>query len=305
MKDKKFVLVLTGFTVGVLLVTAILMLIRESNMQCRITSASYHRSSFLAGSLPIPQVVHQSWYTKDLSPFLTKIRVANQELNPGVHFVLYDDRDAHSLIRSHFEPSVYEAYVTLNPKLGALRADFFRYCVLYLRGGVYMDIKIQCKTKLFGRLVLPDDLGVLDEPRLWTGSRSVLAYHTHEQWAMAFVPRHPYMLRMITRLVERISARVTPVRLAPCCYTGAITVMKDRVMRLTGPDALAQAIRDITLDAGIQHRSVRLGDYLRYKEIISEYRDGRLHYSLFDEATPLYVEARLPSEGEVTGAATS
>lgn len=300
MKDKKFVLLLTGFILGVLLLTAILMLIRESNMQCRISSASYHRSSLLAERLPIPQVVHQSWYTKDLSPMLTKIRVANQELNPGVRFLLYDDRDADSLIRNHFAPSVYEAYVTLNPKLGALRADFFRYCVLYLRGGVYMDIKIQCRTKLFGCLVLPDDLGVLDEPRLWSGTRSVLAYHTYEQWAMAFVPRHPYMLRMITRLVERISARVTPLRLSPCCYTGDTTVMKDRVMRLTGPDALSQAIRDVALDAGVLHRSVRLGDYLRYRAIINEYRDGRIHYSLADETTPLYVESRLPCAGEVT-----
>ena len=50
----------------------------------------------------------------------------------------YDDDDCIQLISQNFHPNVLKAYNMLKPT--AYKADLFRYCCLYLYGGVYSDI---------------------------------------------------------------------------------------------------------------------------------------------------------------------
>ena len=51
---------------------------------------------------------------------------------------LFDDSSARELLAAHFTDTVLEKYDALK---GAHRADLWRYCVLYLNGGIYLDIK--------------------------------------------------------------------------------------------------------------------------------------------------------------------
>ena len=64
---------------------------------------------------------------------------AVKEHNPEFTYHLYDDADCLDFITTYFDKSVVDAYNTLLP--GAYKADLWRYCVLYIRGGVYLDIK--------------------------------------------------------------------------------------------------------------------------------------------------------------------
>lgn len=52
---------------------------------------------------------------------------------------LFDDREAFDSMSKHF-PLCLTTYVNL--KLGAHRADLWRYCMLFKYGGLYMDIKV-------------------------------------------------------------------------------------------------------------------------------------------------------------------
>jgi mannosyltransferase OCH1-like enzyme len=55
---------------------------------------------------------------------------------------LYDDVDCIEFIKNNFEPDVLYAYESLVPS--AYKSDLWRYCVLYINGGIYMDIKYRC-----------------------------------------------------------------------------------------------------------------------------------------------------------------
>lgn len=55
------------------------------------------------------------------------------------HF-LFDDESATEFISSNFNGEVLTAYQTCN--IPAMRADYFRYCFLYLNGGIYVDADV-------------------------------------------------------------------------------------------------------------------------------------------------------------------
>jgi len=66
--------------------------------------------------------------------------------NPDWGYHLFDDDDIRLFIQAHFSSDVVSAYDQLVP--GAYRADLWRYCVLYIHGGVYADAKLICHQSL-------------------------------------------------------------------------------------------------------------------------------------------------------------
>ncbi len=83
-----------------------------------------------------------TWHTKDLPPKM-KQHVDNLiSQNPELKFHIFDDEDCRQFIKSHFEPDVLTAYDSLIPQ--SYKSDLWRYCVLYVNGGMYLDIKMAC-----------------------------------------------------------------------------------------------------------------------------------------------------------------
>jgi hypothetical protein len=58
--------------------------------------------------------------------------------NPEFQHFLYDDNMCREFIRDNFPEDVLRAYDLLIP--GAYKADLWRYCILYKKGGIYLDI---------------------------------------------------------------------------------------------------------------------------------------------------------------------
>jgi mannosyltransferase OCH1-like enzyme len=90
----------------------------------------------------IPLNIFQTWHTKDLPPDMAKCVQKLKDDNPEFEHYLFDDEDCREFIKQHFKKDVLDAFDTLIP--GAYKADLWRLCVLYIRGGIYMDIKLQC-----------------------------------------------------------------------------------------------------------------------------------------------------------------
>ena len=87
----------------------------------------------------IPLNIFQTWHTKELTPSMFYSVSTIKILNPRFNYQLFDDNDCREFIQQHFDPSVLDAYDTLIP--GAYKADLWRYCILYKKGGIYLDIK--------------------------------------------------------------------------------------------------------------------------------------------------------------------
>jgi mannosyltransferase OCH1-like enzyme len=90
----------------------------------------------------IPLHLYTCWHTKDLPPLMQENYTFLVESNPKITFHLYDEEDCREFIKNNFEQDVLDAYNSLIPC--SYKSDLWRYCVLYINGGIYMDIKYRC-----------------------------------------------------------------------------------------------------------------------------------------------------------------
>ena len=90
----------------------------------------------------IPLDIYQTWSTKDLPAKMRERVELIKAQNPRFTHHLYDDNDCREFIQTHFKQDVLDAYDRLIP--GAYKADLWRLCVLFINGGIYMDIKFCC-----------------------------------------------------------------------------------------------------------------------------------------------------------------
>ena len=90
----------------------------------------------------IPLHLYTCWHGKDLPPLMKENFDFLVDSNPKISFHLYDENDCREFIRTHFKPDVVDAYDRLIPC--SYKSDLWRYCVLFINGGMYMDIKFKC-----------------------------------------------------------------------------------------------------------------------------------------------------------------
>ena len=58
--------------------------------------------------------------------------------NPDFEIEYYSDKGSREFVKNNFSKRVLDTYDKLIP--GAYKADLFRYCILYKRGGIYSDL---------------------------------------------------------------------------------------------------------------------------------------------------------------------
>lgn len=90
----------------------------------------------------IPLHIYQTWYTLDLPDKMRKNVEELKRDNPEFQHHLYDDEMCRDFIKNNFNEEVLWAFDKLKP--GAYKADLWRYCILYINGGIYLDIKFKC-----------------------------------------------------------------------------------------------------------------------------------------------------------------
>lgn len=91
---------------------------------------------FFKNSL-IPKKIYQTYKSKSIVP--QKVFENIKKYAPEYDYEFFNDKDCVTFIEKHFPPNVLTAYNKLEHT--AHKADLFRYCILYINGGVYLDIK--------------------------------------------------------------------------------------------------------------------------------------------------------------------
>jgi mannosyltransferase OCH1-like enzyme len=110
----------------------------------------------------VPLHIYQTWHTKKLPKKMQDCVDRLVQDNPEFEHHLYDDDDCREFIRTQFDKKTLNAFDQLIP--GAYKADLWRYCILYKKGGIYLDIKFQCEPG-FKLIELVDrEHFVLDRP---------------------------------------------------------------------------------------------------------------------------------------------
>ena len=114
--------------------------------------------------------------------------------NPRHAYTFFDDNMCMKFMEKHMEPEVVQAYRRLAP--GAARADLWRYCALYVHGGVYIDADCVCLVPLEQWLPREKCVAVVDH----TFGPTVRLF----QAFLACAPQHPLMRRAIDCVVQNV-----------------------------------------------------------------------------------------------------
>jgi mannosyltransferase OCH1-like enzyme len=192
-------------------------------------------------------------------------------------------------IKKNYDEETLELYLSINPKYGSSRADFFRYLLMYKVGGVYLDIK-SSTFKPLRETILPTDEYLLTH---WVGRdwSDILKYHYGEfqNWHIICKPNHPFLKKTIEVVKQNIRD-----------YKGGTG--KISVLHLTGPIAYSKAIlsildehRKYTFDSPVRELKVEDEIGLVYKNI-KNYHHRELYGSNVVDDEPIILKKIKPTD---------
>lgn len=89
----------------------------------------------------IPLKLFMYWHSKDLPERIRQNVEFIKKVNPEFEVIVYDDEMTKEFLKYNFHNEVLNAYNKLIPI--SFKSDLFRFCILYIYGGIYLDIKFQ------------------------------------------------------------------------------------------------------------------------------------------------------------------
>ena len=102
-------------------------------------TALYNNKKYDKSVPKIPLIMHRTGpFAKNKIPREIQKAIDTSCRNLGAECLYYNDDDCLRLIQDNFHPDTLKAYQMLIPT--AYKADLFRYCVLYVYGGIYCDV---------------------------------------------------------------------------------------------------------------------------------------------------------------------
>ena len=188
----------------------------------------------------IPLICYQTWTNEFLGRThhseVTKFR----EINKDLSWKLFIDSEMTEYMKENWgHHPIYEIYD--KAIFGPMKADIFRYCILFDRGGYYFDISKGCNIPITS----------LHEP----SATALISYEKNEclippgsefslvsteptkvvlQWGFGFVAQHGILGRAIQLIVENHGN-----------YSGRIfSSPKDAILAFTGPGLFTRAVRE-------------------------------------------------------------
>lgn len=190
----------------------------------------------------IPRLLSQTWKSTSLPTGAARLRDTWIERNPDIECRLFDDEASRAVV-AEVVPDHIEAYDALPHPV--MRADIFRYAVIYRDGGLYADVDMECLkpvSPLFARV------GCLlaVEAHLTARRAGELGYPASFQIAncvFAAVPRHAFFMAAIRRAFGLAQA--------------APNAGRDMVEDMTGPRMLSRLFFEFAESEGAQSEDGR------------------------------------------------
>lgn len=139
----------------------------------------------------IPLNLYTCWHTKDLPPLMQQNYVELVINNPEFKHFLYDENDCREFIKDNFDEKVLNAYNSLIPC--SYKSDLWRFCVLYINGGIYLDIKYKCVNGFKLIALTEKEYFVRDRPENCVYTALIVT-----------MPKNQIMLDCINKIVENV-----------------------------------------------------------------------------------------------------
>jgi hypothetical protein len=241
----------------------------------------------------VPLNIFQFW-DLDMPPIMKRVTDTLRAQNPEFTYHLFDEHMAEAFIEENFHARVVEAYRRLIPL--AYKCDLFRYCVLYVRGGIYLDVGYECVNG-FRLIHLLDGSFVLDMKHNVFKGEHIGVWNG----CMVSQPKSLLLKRCIERVVDQVEKRTLGhSRLYPT-GPGLLGMIYEQVQPDT-PFNMCFTMPDGQMQLVMKNNTIVLQ---RYKDYRSEQTSrGSTHYHilwaqrrvyksdtyLIDVSTPFLIE---------------
>ena len=170
--------------------------------------------------------------------------------NPDFRYEVLTDQNDLAYVETHFGPTGLNrpdiVYIYRELTVRIVKADFLRYLIMYVEGGIYTDIDVEALRPV--SRFLPDRynerdidmvIGVeIDQPEFRDHPILGKKCESFCQWTFMCKPRLPVMLR----LVEDIMQWLKEVAMAQKVAISQIQLDFDEVISGTGPSAFTKAV---------------------------------------------------------------
>lgn len=158
----------------------------------------------LKKNLFIPKKIIQTWETKSFTKEFQQIINSWKIYNPDYDYVIFDKDEREEFIKKYFDKDILEAYKNIIP--GAYKSDLFRYCYLYVNGGIYADIDSLCLGSL-DKLMLPNiNLVVAIDLNL----NDMDGKHNVFNGFICARPKNTIFLKCISTIVNHVKNNIIP-----------------------------------------------------------------------------------------------
>jgi hypothetical protein len=154
--------------------------------------------------IKIPRNIFQTWERKNVSSDFKTLIETWINNNPNYAYFLYDESERKEFIKKYFDKTIYNAYCRILP--GAFKADLWRYCILYIYGGIFVDIDTICINSIDS--FLNEDIEFMTLVDL--NNSPYLGTYNLANGFIASVAKHPILLDCIHRTVYNVENNIIP-----------------------------------------------------------------------------------------------
>lgn len=87
--------------------------------------------------MKIPKIIHQSWKTESVPEVWLPYQTAVKKFHPDWEYILWTDESSEAYVAKEY-PDFLPIYQGFSRNI--MRADVFRYLIMYKMGGMYLDL---------------------------------------------------------------------------------------------------------------------------------------------------------------------
>lgn len=194
-------------------------------------------------NIGVPKIIWRTWKDTSWQTKCSSGVLYTQKTMSKWQQRVFADPQCEQFIFSVFEnyPEILEAWEKCN--IGVMKADLWRYLILYWYGGLYLDVKCPVLQEIkFPKPTTPQTC-----PRLWTSpwqyKEGVKPYHHHlfpqgemQQFWIAAEPESPALWNVICQVVANIFKVSEDAPNIPSFLRLAqVDSTKSRILACTGP----------------------------------------------------------------------
>lgn len=220
------------------------------------------------------KTLYQTWHSNVIPTYMKLCMDHNKHVCPYLNFKLFDINQCEKYLSNNFDHSYVHTYRKLKPY--AFKSDFWRLCILYKEGGIYMDCKLRIiNPKEFLNLLNSNQEYLLKDKNEYkdfeyTDNNGIVKYHLGIQNQLIITNKNnPFLQTVIDNIMHNVKYNI---------YT-------HNCLHVTGPSLLGKLYEFNNFTNPI------LLEKSTWQNIVSEYPMCRKELKKFTPNVPNYFES--------------